>query len=152
MFGFGQKERLLGAVRCTMVALAGTEDVWKPERGASIILAMFSLNRSRRIDFDSDQESARLADGTQIKPVGLVVCLNEDFRGLEGQRIPMLRSTSHVSVEQESGDCFAYAFAVEERYPPIEISHKGNWQSLEVLPARQEMARRETRRGVSYGR
>ena len=135
---------ILGWVETPMIGLAaGVLEAWRVERGYRLVIVLIRRGHGDfDVTFDSANNLMRLDDGREIQSVGVVACLEDDFRGANGQRLPALLSTASSAFTQHTGSCFGYAYAFEEVREPRSVRHGGRWtNSLSRLSPKGAMHR-----------
>lgn len=128
IFGNRSKSPVLGWVQ-SPVLFHTVSGAWRPEKGFNIDIIIIRLSRSQRNDIDFNVENAllRLDDGTEITPIGLIPCLDSEFRGLPGQPIPPLLSTQALRFSQSTGECIGYVYGVHGSKKPEAVQFNGDW-------------------------
>jgi hypothetical protein len=129
----------LGWTSGEMLAMAGDDapQTWLIDHGHRFVFVLMPLAgvRDAVIHFDAARARLRLADGSEVQPIGLAVCLDADFRGRVGQKLPSLLSTSRVTIRQQSGTCYAHVYVLAQQQTPQTVESGGNFVEVAELPS-----------------
>lgn len=129
----------LGWTTAEMLAMMGgaEQQTWLVDRGYRFVFALMPLAGAARgiVDFDAASMRMRLANGADVAPIGLAVCLDEDFRGRVGQKLPSFFSTTRIAVHQQTGRCYAPVYVLTHDQAPLSIEIGGQFVELAQAPA-----------------
>ena len=130
----GEKNKPIGWTTADMLAMLGDGEpqTWLVDRGYQFVFVLMPLAGSPDgiIEFDAESAQLRLADGTEVAPIGLAVCLDANFRGRVGQKLPSFLSTSRVAIRQQSGRCYARVYALPHEQTPQAEASEGRYVEL----------------------
>lgn len=136
---FGNKAATsFGWTAAEMLAMTGgtQQQTWLVDRGYRFVFVLMPLAGGARgiVEFDAASMRLRLANGDEISPIGLAVCLDEDFRGRVGQKLPSFFSTSRIAVHQQTGRCYAAVYVLAHDQSPQSIEIGGQFVELSQAP------------------
>lgn len=129
-----EKNKPVGWTTADMLAMMGdgAAQTWLVDRGYRFVFVLMPLAGSPNgiIEFDAETARLRLADGTEVAPIGLAVCLDANFRGRVGQKLPSFLSTSRVTIRQESGSRYARVYVLPHEQTPQAVACEGRYIEL----------------------
>lgn len=127
----------IGWTTAEMLAMAGdgAPQTWLVDRNHRFAFVLMPLAgvHGGVVEFDAERARLRLTDGAEVHPIGLAVCLDADFRGRVGQKLPSFLSTSRVTISQQSGSCYARVYALAQHQTPHAVETSGGY--VELAPA-----------------